>query len=69
MQSSLIIGLHAAMQAPLCEDDDHRRIVEAVARRDEPSVSALIDAHLRHIEGDIRFEREAPVTDLRAILA
>jgi DNA-binding GntR family transcriptional regulator len=69
MRSSLIIGLYAAVQAPLCEDDDHRRIVEAVARRDETKASELVDAHLRHLEAGIRFERETIPTDLRAILA
>lgn len=69
MRSSLIIGLYAGVQAPLCEDDDHRRIVATVARRDEAEAAALIDAHLRHLEESVRFDREGEPSDLRAILA
>lgn len=69
MRSSLIIGLYAAVQAPVCEDDDHRRIVEAVARGDEREAAERIDAHLRHLEAGIRLDREEEPTDLRAILA
>lgn len=69
MRSSLIIGLYATARAPLCEDDEHRLIADAIERRDEAAASELIDAHLRHLEAGIHFEREAPPADLREILA
>jgi DNA-binding GntR family transcriptional regulator len=69
MRSSLIIGLYATASAPLCEDDDHRLIAEAVAGGDAAAAEALVDTHLRHLESSIRFEHEIPPADLRAILA
>lgn len=69
MRSSLIIGLYATQQAPLCQDDDHRDIAAAIARKDEATASTLVEAHLRHLEASIHYERETEPDDLRAILS
>ncbi len=69
MRSSLIIGLYAPHSAPLCDDDDHRDIVEAIAARDAALAVERVDRHLRALEAGIRFEEEPEAPDLRAILA
>lgn len=60
MRSSLIIGLYAQGHATLCAEDEHAGIVAAVAARDEGLALSLLDQHLRHIEGGIRFD-DVPV--------
>ena len=69
LRSSLIIGLYASADAPLCEEHDHCAIVDAIDGGDEAGASDLIDAHLRHIEASVRFEKESKPEDLHAILA
>ena len=69
LRSSLIIGLYASADAPLCEEHDHCAIVDAIDGGDEAGASNLIDAHLRHIETSIRFEKDSKPADLHAILA
>lgn len=69
MRSSLIIGLYATRQAPLCQDDDHRDIAAAVGRGDEAEASALVETHLRHLEASIHYEPDTASNDLRTILA
>lgn len=60
MRSSLIIGLYAQGHATLCAEDEHAGIVAAIAARDEGLALSLLDQHLRHIEGGIRFD-DVPV--------
>ncbi|AUH64597.1 GntR family transcriptional regulator [Paracoccus zhejiangensis] len=62
MRSSLIIGLYAARQGVLCAEDDHSRIVDAIAARDEALALRLLDQHLRQIEAGVRFGDVPPVT-------
>lgn len=57
MRSSLIIGLYAVAAGTLCAEDDHHRIVEAIAARDEAAALEVLDAHLRAIEKGIDFNR------------
>lgn len=61
MRSSLIIGLYATEQV-LCADDDHSRIVDAIAARDEGAALSLLDQHLRQIEAGVRFGDAPPAT-------
>lgn len=61
MRSSLIIGLYGTGHATLCAEDEHARIVDAIAARDEGQALALLDQHLRHIEAGIHFDA-VPVT-------
>ncbi|WP_411837885.1 GntR family transcriptional regulator [Paracoccus sp. ME4] len=63
MRSSLIIGLYAQGHTTLCAEDEHAGIVAAIAARDEARALSLLDTHLRHIEGGIRFDEALPVTD------
>ncbi|MEE2861957.1 MAG: GntR family transcriptional regulator [Paracoccus sp. (in: a-proteobacteria)] len=62
MRSSLIIGLYGTGAATLCAEDEHARITDAIAARDETGALALLDEHLRHIEAGIRFDDAAPAT-------
>lgn len=68
LRSSLIIGLYAPHSAPLCEDHDHRDIVEAIEARDEALAVQRLDHHLRDLERNIRFDEESEPHDLGAIL-
>ena len=63
MRSSLIIGLYAQGHTTLCAEDEHAGIVAAIAARDEARALSLLDTHLRHIEGGIRFDEALPATD------
>lgn len=60
MRTSLIIGLYGSSNASLCADDEHRRIVDSVADRDEALAQKMVDMHLRHIEAEIEFGQERP---------
>lgn len=60
MRTSLIIGLYGTNNASLCSDDEHSKIVQSIADRDEVSAQEMVDHHLRHIEGEIEFGQEAP---------
>lgn len=69
MQSSLIIGLYASAHGTLCAEDEHARLADAIAARDQDAAQRLLDEHLRHIEAGIEFGDEAPPTDaLSAVL-
>lgn len=63
MRSSLIIGLYATGHSTLCAEDEHTRIVEAIAQRDEAEALRLMDGHLRHIEAGVRFDAPARPRD------
>lgn len=60
MRTSLIIGLYGSDRASLCDDDEHSRIVESIADRDEATAQKLVDIHLRHIEAEIDFGKKRP---------
>lgn len=68
LRSSLIIGLYAPHSAPLCEDHDHRDILEAIEARDEARAVERLDRHLRDLEANIHVEEPPEPQDLRAIL-
>ncbi|ARC89896.1 GntR family transcriptional regulator [Rhodovulum sp. MB263] len=69
MRSSLIIGLYGTQARTLCAKDEHLRLVEAIAARDEAGALCLMDAHLRHIEAGISFsESRAPAGTLSSML-
>lgn len=46
----LIIALFDEPQTPACPEDEHSKIVEAIAQRDEAGAIALMLHHLQHIE-------------------
>jgi len=66
MRSSLIIGLYGTAQSALCNDDEHREIVDAIEARDEKATLAALDEHLRGIEHQINFDLTAPPTNVLA---
>ncbi|GGH21770.1 transcriptional regulator, GntR family [Cribrihabitans marinus] len=69
MRTSLIIGLYGS-GGTLCADDEHARIVDAIAEGNETEALELLDRHLRHIEQGIEFRETRPQTDiLSSILA
>ncbi|NNU81734.1 GntR family transcriptional regulator [Halovulum dunhuangense] len=64
LRSSLILGLYARAKASLCADDEHARIVDAIAARDAKTAAHLVEEHLRHIEQGIEFTDTPPQTGL-----
>ena len=69
MRSSLIIGFFAGSSHVLCQDEDHASIAAAIRAGDGARASALVEAHLRHIEAQLVFDAAAQPGDLRRILA
>lgn len=63
MRSSLIIGLYGS-GGTLCAEDEHERIVGAIAAGDEAEALRQIDTHLRHIEAGIAFSDTRPQTGI-----
>ncbi|TCO74264.1 GntR family transcriptional regulator [Rhodovulum euryhalinum] len=62
MRSSLIIGLYGTQARTLCAEDEHERIVDAIAARNEARALREMDQHLRHIEQGIDFDGTRPPT-------
>ena len=69
LRSSLIIGLYSPTNASLCEEDDHRRLVQAIEARDKAAAVELVDTHLRQLESGLIFSEEQDQQNLRAIFA
>jgi len=68
-RTSLIIALYGTGATINCAFGEHREIVEALAARDAERVSALTEAHLLHIEKELRLGDEDPAEpDLKSIL-
>jgi DNA-binding GntR family transcriptional regulator len=59
----LIIALYDAPQTPACPEDEHSRIVEAIAAHDEASAVKLMLEHLAHIERELQMDAE-PTLDI-----
>jgi len=55
-RSSLVIALYGRTTASTCARDEHSLIVEALARRDGASASALMRQHIEHIEADLDYQ-------------
>ena len=68
MRSSLIISMYSASQAPLCGDEEHSLIVDAIAEGEEATLMERIELHLRHLERSIAFEPDNSSLDLKDIL-
>ena len=68
MRSSLIISMYSASQAPLCGDEEHALIVDAIAAGDEATLMERIEHHLRHLERSIAIEPANASPDLKDIL-
>ncbi|MBX6320987.1 MAG: GntR family transcriptional regulator [Rhodospirillaceae bacterium] len=69
-RSSLIIGLFGSPRISLCAEDEHRRIIDAIADRDAARATDLMLDHLHHIEGELELAgRGAGAIDLRRVLS
>lgn len=68
MRSSLIISMYSASQAPLCGDEEHELIVDAIAEGDETALLERIEHHLHHLERSIAIETDNTSPNLKDIL-
>lgn len=57
LRTTLILGLYSAAGTSNCAEDEHVRIVDEIEARDSDRLVSLIDAHLRHLEAGLDFER------------
>jgi DNA-binding GntR family transcriptional regulator len=67
MLTCLIIFLYDAPTAQSCRHDEHRLIVDAVAKRDRARAEKLMLDHLDHIESSMQLENSNGEVDLEAI--
>jgi DNA-binding GntR family transcriptional regulator len=67
MLTCLTIFLYDAPTAQTCRNDEHERIVDAVARRDRARAEKLMLGHLDHIESGLKLGQSANEADLEAI--
>jgi PAS domain-containing protein len=68
-QTSLIIGLFGLIESPVCLNDDHFAIAEALQRVDGETAATIMVAHLSRIEGELDLRaRDEPKFDLYAVL-
>ena len=56
MRTSLIIGLFGAAGISNCADDEHYKLLDAVAAGDEMAASDLMITHLDHIESELELD-------------
>lgn len=68
-QTSLAIALYEAPGHLLCVEDDHQDIVTAVSAGEVEKSAALMEAHLRNCESQLRLETPEETNDLRAVFA
>lgn len=68
-QTSLIISLYGSAAEPACADDEHSKIVDAIAAGDLDRATGLMDAHLSACESGLVFDADPETQDLRAIFA
>jgi DNA-binding GntR family transcriptional regulator len=67
MLTCLTIFLYDAPTAQSCRNDEHEKLVEAVARRDRGRAEKLMLDHLDHIEGSLKLDNNNGEVDLEAI--
>jgi len=67
MLTCLTIFLYDAPTSTSCRDDEHRLIVDAVARRDRARAEKLMLDHLDHIESSLKLDSQSGEVDLEAI--
>jgi DNA-binding GntR family transcriptional regulator len=67
MLTCLTIFLYDAPTAQSCRNDEHERIVDAVAKRDRSRAEKLMLDHLDHIEGSLQLDNSTGEADLEAI--
>jgi DNA-binding GntR family transcriptional regulator len=67
MLTCLTIFLYDAPTAQSCRNDEHQKIVDAVAKRDRARAEKLMLDHLDHIEGSLKLDNSNGEADLEAI--
>lgn len=68
-RTSLIIALYESPGNATCSDDEHRALIDAMARGDEVRSTALMDKHLQSCESHLTLEIEPDPVDLAAVFA
>lgn len=66
---ALITLMYQSSTAAVHSNDEHAEIVKALAARDEAVAVELMDAHLRHVEAALAFERKLPANDISMALS
>ena len=67
MLTCLTIFLYDAPTAQSCRNDEHQKIVDAVAKKDRARAEKLMLDHLDHIEGSLKLDNSNGEADLEAI--
>lgn len=67
MLTCLTIFLYDAPTAHSCRNDEHERLVDAVARRDRAKSEKLMLEHLEHIESSLKLDVDNGEVDLAEI--
>ena len=57
LRTTLILGLYSTEGISDCAEDEHVAIVDALEARDADRLLSLLDAHLRHLEAKLEFDR------------
>ena len=68
-RTSLVIALYELPGIWPCSLDEHLRLLELVARRDEDAAAALMHEHLDHCEQQLDLSGKSKTVDLRALFA
>lgn len=67
-RSSLIVALHEPAGHASCEHDEHRKIVDAIAKGDTVAATAAMDEHLIELERHIHLFAKKPRSSLAEML-
>ncbi len=69
IRTSLITAMYQARSAQTCGPDEHARIVDAIAARDEVTAIAEMTHHMQHLEAELDLsDQNQPAAGLRSAL-
>jgi len=66
---SLIIALYESPGTPMCEDDEHKRLVTLIEKGKAEEATALMEQHLQEIEGRLRLREPEKKVSLAEALS
>ena len=66
---SLIIALYESPGAPMCEDDDHQRLVQHIELNQPEAAITLMESHLREIEERLQLDATDKSINLADVLS
>ena len=66
---ALITLMYQTASAAEHSQEEHAEIVRAIAAKDEVRAVRLMDAHLRHVETSLTFDRKVPSNDISMALS